>query len=242
MRIRVAAFLAFAALACAFSRVSLCADPKGVYHCVEKGETLWRIGQAYGVSVPDLVRVNKLEDADYLEVGDLLFIPGAKQVFKIGPGGVRPVKGQRARRWRYIIVHHSATERGNARIFGQGHRRRGFKYGLGYHFVISNGTSGKRDGQVEIGPRWRKQIIGAHCSARRMNYVSVGVCVVGNLDDQYLTSAQFESLVRVVQQLRRKFNIPVANVRGHNEMDRGTKCPGKHFPWKKFRKELKRRG
>ena len=49
--------------------------PQGLYHTVEKGETLWRIGETYNVSVDELARINRLPDASYLEVGQMLFIP-----------------------------------------------------------------------------------------------------------------------------------------------------------------------
>src|SRR5574342_132619 len=43
--------------------------------------------------------------------------------------------------WKYIVIHHSATEKGNAARFDEYHRKkRGWEYGLAYHFVIGNGT------------------------------------------------------------------------------------------------------
>ena len=65
--------------------------------------------------------------------------------------------------WKYIIIHHSATKSGNAKLFDRYHIRRGMKNGLAYHFVIDNGTCGKRNGQLEIGNRWKKQIHGGGC-------------------------------------------------------------------------------
>ncbi len=45
------------------------------------------------------------------------------------------------------------------------HRKRGFDRGLGYDFVIDNGTNTRVDGQIEASPRWIKQMEGAHCDA-----------------------------------------------------------------------------
>ncbi|OEU62195.1 MAG: hypothetical protein BA870_07045 [Desulfuromonadales bacterium C00003094] len=57
-----------------------CAAPKGVYHTVQRGQTLYRIGQVYRADVNHLARVNRLTDRSQLEVGQRLFIPGASSV------------------------------------------------------------------------------------------------------------------------------------------------------------------
>ena len=46
------------------------------------------------------------------------------------------------RPWRYIVIHHSATDAGNAGTFDLQHRRRGWDE-LGYHFGIDNGQGAK---------------------------------------------------------------------------------------------------
>lgn len=55
------------------------ADGDGVYHVVRKGENLYRIGKAYGVSHAELARANGIEDAGRLEVGQRIFVPGGKR-------------------------------------------------------------------------------------------------------------------------------------------------------------------
>jgi len=47
----------------------------GIYHCVEKGETLWMISKIYTVDLDELVRINRISDAASIEVGQLIFIP-----------------------------------------------------------------------------------------------------------------------------------------------------------------------
>jgi lipoprotein NlpD len=49
----------------------------GVYHTVTAGETLFRIGKAYGTSYQELARVNGIKDAAQIRVGQRIFIPGA---------------------------------------------------------------------------------------------------------------------------------------------------------------------
>jgi len=48
---------------------------RGIYHEVQKGETLWRISQSYQVPIQEIISVNKLTDPDRLVPGQLLFIP-----------------------------------------------------------------------------------------------------------------------------------------------------------------------
>ena len=47
----------------------------GVYHRVEKGQTLWRISKMYNVELEEIVGINHISDATAIEVGQLIFIP-----------------------------------------------------------------------------------------------------------------------------------------------------------------------
>lgn len=67
-------------LAVLFILVAACAAPKGVYHTVRRGQTLYRIGQVYRVEVNQLARINRLTDRSQLEVGQRIFIPGASSI------------------------------------------------------------------------------------------------------------------------------------------------------------------
>jgi len=157
------------------------------------------------------------------------------------PGRVEPVKrkplqtpqaGQWAakgyRPWRYIVIHHSATDRGSAALFDAAHRRRGWE-GLGYHFVIDNGRGGP-DGRIEVGPRWLIQKWGAHCGGtpnNEYNNYGIGICVVGNFCDHLPSRAQLDSLKRLVMYLVQTYHISPANVIGHRDAPNAhTKCPG----------------
>jgi murein DD-endopeptidase MepM/ murein hydrolase activator NlpD len=51
----------------------------GIYHQVTQGENLYRIGKAYGVSHLELARVNGIRDANRVEVGQRIFVPGGKR-------------------------------------------------------------------------------------------------------------------------------------------------------------------
>ncbi len=71
----------------------------GIYHRVEKGQTLWRISKMYGLDLDELVSVNRIPDATNIEPGQLIFIPQRKpaQAFYGEPKSedfIWPLKGR----------------------------------------------------------------------------------------------------------------------------------------------------
>jgi hypothetical protein len=137
-------------------------------------------------------------------------------------------------RWKYIIVHNSGTRQGNARIFDYYHRHvRKMPNGLAYHFVIGNGTS-SGNGQIEIGNRWVRQINGGHVHSDYLNYISIGICLVGDFNRDLPTKAEYQALDELIRYLRRrvgKVDGRYSIVRGHKEINpRPTDCPGNRFP------------
>ena len=55
----------------------------GIYHEVRRGENLWRIGKAYGISHVELARANNITDASKLEVGQKIFVPGGRRTLPV---------------------------------------------------------------------------------------------------------------------------------------------------------------
>ncbi len=53
--------------------------PSGIYHRVQKGETLWRISRVYEVDLDEIAKINHLADATRIKTGQLIFVPGAKE-------------------------------------------------------------------------------------------------------------------------------------------------------------------
>jgi hypothetical protein len=133
------------------------------------------------------------------------------------------------RKWQYIVVHHSASPAGNAASIDRAHRDRGFD-GLGYNFVIGNGTSSP-DGAIEVGYRWKQQLVGAHAktAGNFMNEHGIGICLVGDFTKTRPTAAQMRSLDRLCTFLAAYCGIPAENLRMHGEV-KSTECPGKLFP------------
>jgi len=137
-----------------------------------------------------------------------------------------------ARPWRWIVIHHSASDTGSAAAFDAFHRNQKHWDELGYHFVIGNGT-GSPDGLVEIGSRWPKQKHGAHCKVSghpEYNDLGIGVCLVGNFDHTLPSRDQIESAARVVQYLKDRYHVPRDRIYGHGQL-KATHCPGLRVPY-----------
>lgn len=148
-------------------------------------------------------------------------------------------------KWTNVIIHHSASDFGNARLIREWHIQRGWK-DIGYHFVILNGIPysnwhtpiNAMIGSIEMGrplddDEWvESNEIGAHCLGYNNN--SLGICLI-HLTKFY--PKQIESLFALCDFLGQKFNIPVSRFFGHYEKDKGKPdCPG--FDMDLFREAL----
>ncbi len=201
-----------------------------VSHIVGPGETLWRISKMYNVPIKDISSAKNLK-TQTLEKGQRLLIPNAAPIVPVIPL-------YHSKKWKYIVIHHSATDEGNSLQFDKYHQGKGWE-GIGYHFVIDNGTKEKQDGQIEVSPRWIKQEDGSHCRASNMNEKAIGICLVGNFNREYVSSKQLDALVYLVNVLRKYYKIPLKRIIGHNQvLGARTECPGKNFPWARFKNRL----
>lgn len=202
-----------------------------VVHLVAPGETLWRISKMYDVPIQDIIRANNLGKEEVLKKGQNLLIPHAAPVVPVIP--IYPSK-----KWKNIIIHHSATDEGSSLYFDKYHQDKGWD-GIGYQFVINNGTGGKQDGQIEVSPRWIKQEDGSHCNASGMNRIAIGICLVGNFNNEEPSKKQFEEIVYLTNLLRKNYRIPLSRILGHSQVyGAKTDCPGRRFPWQEFRKRF----
>jgi len=205
---------------------------KTVVHEVGPLETIWRLSRMYDVPQQDIYAANRMKPGDPLRIGQKLIIPNAKSLRHVIP--LYP-----NRQWKYIIIHHTATDIGNALLVNRSHQDRGFWHGLGYHFLIDNGTLSKCDGQIEVAPRWIKQQEGAHCKAGGMNTKGIGIALVGNFNETLPTTKQMESLAYLLRTLMQHYSIAPAQVMGHRDVEgANTDCPGKRFPWSNLRQCL----
>jgi LysM repeat protein len=130
-----------------YSQATMPVLRQDVSHIVGPGETLWRISRMYDVPIKDISSVNNLKTGT-LEKGQRLLVPHAAPVVPVIPL-------YSSKKWKHIVIHHSATDEGNSLYFDKYHQGKGWE-GIGYHFVIDNGTKGKQNGQIEVSPRWIK--------------------------------------------------------------------------------------
>ena len=120
-----------------------------------------------------------------------------------------------------VVIHCSAVKPDQMSSVAQidsWHRDRGFKFGVGYHYVI------RRDGSIEAGrPEW---MVGAHCVNH--NKSSIGVCYEGGLDARgqpadTRTAAQKATLRQLLTDLHRRY--PRAVIVGHHDLNPQKACP-----------------
>jgi len=138
--------------------------------------------------------------------------------------------------WTHIIIHHSATPTGSASHFDRVHREKGWD-GLGYHFVIGNGSM-TENGRIEAGERWMDQKDGAHAKPE-WNSRAIGICLVGNFEEKDPSPEQLAALESLCRWLYRRCRIPPENVMGHGETHGNqTLCPGKRLDIQALRSRL----
>jgi hypothetical protein len=168
-----------------------------------------------------------------------------------------------------IAIHHSATADrstgapvGNAQTFFDYHvNQRGWSHG-GYNYVITGSGeieyaldekiaayhAGFKDPDnsdgLEFGQYWNNHYL-AICLAGWFNSQRTYIDTNGQtrlIPNNYTapSSAQMQALAALVQQLRRKYDIQIDNVRGHRELaGNSTACPGPNFDPAQLRAALR---
>lgn len=141
-------------------------------------------------------------------------------------------------RWSSIVIVHSGSPAGSAADISQEHRELGYD-GLGFHFVIGNGTR-MGDGEIHVGYRWLEQRDGAQLAGVGDGFDSSGVieiCLVGDGDRRPFTDEQLHRLAQVVSALAKKLDIPSEQIYLHKDLA-GTTSPGQYFPQAEFEQML----
>lgn len=138
-----------------------------------------------------------------------------------------------ARPIREIIIHCTASQEGVHKTVNdirQQHKKQGWS-DIGYHYVIY------LDGTLEEGRPINK--VGAHCTNH--NTGSIGIVYVGGISKNLQpkdtrTPQQKETLIRLVKDLMKLYNLSIYQVKGHCEYANKA-CPS--FDMNEFRKQLK---
>jgi hypothetical protein len=112
-------------------------------------------------------------------------------------------------------------------------------YVCDYHYIV--GPTGRVfTGQPEDLPAW-------HATNYKVNLSSIGICFLGNFEQELMHKAQFDSGIKLVRELMDKFNVPLSGVLRHKDVvsditgrSNSTQCPGKNFPFSEFTNKLVR--
>jgi len=121
-----------------------------VYHRVRSGETLYRIGKAYGVSVKELATANHLVDPSRIAAGQRLLIPHARRELPVGVITPREARGRRR-----LKAQHAASDpkfawpvRGGTVTSDFGRRGRSFHDGIDISAPAGTPVHAAQDGEV----------------------------------------------------------------------------------------------
>ena len=130
------------------------------------------------------------------------------------------------RKANYVIMHYTAQDSAQQtiRTFTLKHTE------VSAHYVVAK--DGKVYQMVNDYLRSNHAGAGKWGSVTDMNSISLGI-EVDNRGNEPFTDAQVKSLVLLLSQLKKAYNIPQANFLGHQDFAPKRKVdPGMYFPWK----------
>ena len=113
-----------------------------------------------------------------------------------------------------VVTHHSLTKSGSPQSFARYHvNNRNFP-GIAYHAVVD----------TKIYLTTKEQFASPHCSGR--NYRSLGVCLVGNFDDQEVSNRIYKNYIYYLAYVFDRHGVlPVFSHRDFSSKS----CPGNLF-------------
>lgn len=149
-----------------------------------------------------------------------------------------PILNLNKPRWKYIVIHHSATDLDNLQTIDLHHNQKFKNNGALYHLIIGNGKT-VGDGVIQKSERWKLQLNGGHVQSHTNEYNEwgIGICLIGKLNKHPPTKKQMKTLIKLTQYLMTKFKISPENVILHKSINQ-TSCPGKYFPYESFKKAI----
>jgi|SRR3989338_8741349 len=118
-----------------------------------------------------------------------------------------------------IVIHHSGNTDTVEQIRKLHVEINGWD-NIGYHFMIS------RNGEIMPGRDLKTE--GAHVLGFNKN--SIGICLLGNFDEEILNEKQKQCLIGLLENLIINFNLTKNNVKFHRDFPNVNKnCPGKNI-------------
>lgn len=123
-----------------------------------------------------------------------------------------------------IVYHHTVDVNLTPQKIDELHKQRGWA-GIGYHFYI------RKDGTIYRGRP--ENAVGSH--APSVNSRAFGIALEGNLNNEFVTPEQMNSLIELSKYLMKKYNI--TDLKRHKDV-RITECPGTNFPFEEIKAKL----
>lgn len=132
-----------------------------------------------------------------------------------------------------VVIHHSVTpasqtlakslasfDANHKRLTAQGQPESGTEWrNIGYHYVV-HATEGVANSRLD-------HIIGYHASNWEANKRSIGICLVGNFDQEYPSEAHIRAVSDLIKGLVGRYPN-VNKVSAHREYSKKS-CPGKNI-------------
>ena len=131
-------------------------------------------------------------------------------------------------RWRYIVVHHTASDIGNKEVVQKLNvEKRGWS-DIAYHFVVNNGSSNTTVGEIEVSDLWKNRRANLSTRSWYANYFGIAVVLVGNFQAHPPPPLQKDALIGLLTRLSREYGIAPERIVGHREIQ-NTACPGRYL-------------
>lgn len=126
-----------------------------------------------------------------------------------------------------LIIHHTEKYGWDINRTHHHHINKNGWDGIGYNYFIES------DGTIKKG---RGINVGAH--AYGFNFNSIGICINGNYDFEFLDSVVRDSLYKLCVFLIKKYDLAHKDVYGHKECKSEKTCPGLNIDMDLIRNEL----
>ena len=117
---------------------------------------------------------------------------------------------------KYIVIHHSATKNGSPLSFAKYHVESRNWPGIGYHYVIG------KDGIIHK----TNNLTTMSYHAGSCNRQGIGICLIGNFEEDRPTQEQYNALAKLTKELQKKYSWLI--IKKHKDLTK-TNCPGNNF-------------
>ena len=127
-----------------------------------------------------------------------------------------------------IVVHHSASAKGNYQSIKAFHTSKKWMRDAAYHLVLSNGSSGVPMGHLEATSRYRYLLYSLATRNIRYNLTAIHICLIGNYQESPVPKSMQPIIGHVLKELMEQYHIPMDKVLFHRDIG-STVCPGKYI-------------